>query len=110
MKPKLSPQQRATLRVCASCEWIYRGAPHSCPKCGFASYGARYVYGDRAYRFEWTQEPWMNLKLAMLRDKLFLEITEANSKKPRHRPRCKAWPKCGCLLQGRSGDCGTPAF
>lgn len=26
--------------------------------CGFAHYGARYVYGDKAYRYEKTQQPW----------------------------------------------------
>lgn len=58
-----SPQQRAALRCCASCHWIYPG-PGDCPKCGFASYGARYVYGDRAYRYRFNQTPWLERKMA----------------------------------------------
>lgn len=48
---------QAKLRVCAKCEWIFKGEM-SCPKCGFAYYSARYVYGNKAYRYEITQEPW----------------------------------------------------
>ena len=59
---KPSPQQRANLRVCASCEWVFHGH-RDCPKCGFVSYGARHVYGDKAYRYAKTQEPWLNKKL-----------------------------------------------
>lgn len=57
---KLSPQQRATLRVCASCEWVYKGNAECCPQCGFVSYGARYVHGDKAYNYAKTQKPWKN--------------------------------------------------
>lgn len=68
-----SPQQRAALRVCASCEWIFTGDVE-CPKCGFGSYGARFVYGDKAYRFKRTQEPWKNQKMASYALKLSAEI------------------------------------
>jgi hypothetical protein len=68
-----SPQQRANLRVCASCEWVYKGHG-DCPKCGFASYGARYVYGRRCYDYINTQEPWVNKKLADYAGKLRAEV------------------------------------
>jgi len=51
------------LRVCASCEWIFRDEL-SCPKCGFAYYGARSVYGNKCYKYEKTQQPWINKKVA----------------------------------------------
>ena len=68
-----SPQQRAALRVCASCEWIFTGNVE-CPKCGFGSYGARHVYGDKAYRFKITQEPWRDQKMANYAHRLYQEI------------------------------------
>ena len=75
MKMAQSPQQRANLRCCASCEWIYTGN-RSCPKCGFASYGARFVYGDKAYRYKKTQEPWMERKIERYAMKLMDEIED----------------------------------
>ena len=74
---KRSAQQRANLRCCASCEWIYKGL-RECPKCGFASYGARFVHGDRAYRYKKTQQPWMNRKLDKYTCKLLSEIENAS--------------------------------
>jgi hypothetical protein len=53
---------RAKLRICAQCKWIY-DTPTDCPQCGFASYGARYVYGNKAYRYKKTQEPWKIQKM-----------------------------------------------
>jgi len=53
---------KAKLRVCASCEWVFLGGVE-CPQCGFGSYGARYVYGNRAYRYKKTQEPWIERKI-----------------------------------------------
>jgi len=49
----------AKLRTCASCEWIFKMKDNdpTCPKCQFGSYGARYVYGNIAYRYAKTQEP-----------------------------------------------------
>ncbi len=73
-KTKQSPQQRAKLRCCASCEWIYKGPRRSCPKCGFGSYGARFVYGDKAYKFKFTQEPWLQRKLKKYESELLNEI------------------------------------
>ena len=46
------------LRCCASCEWIF--VNHTdCPKCGFGSYTAHYVYGKLAYKYAKTQEPYL---------------------------------------------------
>jgi len=58
-----SPQQRAKLRVCASCEWLYNGN-RDCPVCGFASYGARFAYGDICYKYKRTQKPWEDKRIA----------------------------------------------
>lgn len=52
----------AKLRVCASCEWIFSGGVE-CPRCQFGSYGAHYVYGNRAYRYAKTQQPWLDKKV-----------------------------------------------
>lgn len=68
--------KKAKVRVCASCEWVFRG-DCDCPKCGFASYGARYVYGNIAYSYEKTQEPWLNKKLADFAVTLHEEIQES---------------------------------
>ena len=61
-------QKDAKLRVCASCEWLFKDTRHpetgGCPKCGFAHYGARFVYGDKAYTYAKTQRPWFDKKLA----------------------------------------------
>jgi len=90
---KQSAQQRAKLRVCASCEWIYQlGNPsnpkwehthpeeefNGCPKCGFASYGARFVYGSQVYRHAQTQEPWIKKKLQRVELDLLHEIEQTN--------------------------------
>lgn len=53
----------AALRVCASCEWIFKTGVE-CPQCQFGSYGAYYVYGKRAYRYAVTQKPWYERKMA----------------------------------------------
>ena len=71
-------QKDAKLRVCASCEWIFTDKRHpktdGCPKCGFAHYGARYVYGDKAYRYAITQGPWFEKKMSDYAYKLSQEI------------------------------------
>jgi len=71
------------LRVCASCEWIFKiSYPDiGCPKCGFAHYSARYVYDNDAYRYQYTQKPWMKRKLDNYRYKLLSEIEETGMKK-----------------------------
>lgn len=67
---------KAKLRCCASCEWIYEGS-QDCPKCGFGSYGARFVYGSKAYRYKLSQEPWkrrkVNAYLVKLQDEINAE-------------------------------------
>jgi len=74
-----SQQQKATLRVCMSCEWIYKGATKGCPKCGLPSYGARFVYGDKAYKYKKKQKPWFDKKMADYGSMLYEEIMEAGT-------------------------------
>lgn len=50
------------LKVCASCSWMYK-SEGECPMCGFAYYGARYVYGNACYKNFKTQSPWKEEKL-----------------------------------------------
>jgi predicted RNA-binding Zn-ribbon protein involved in translation (DUF1610 family) len=65
----------ASLRVCASCEWIFKFTEHiACPKCGFGHYGARYVYGRKCYQYAKTQKPWLEKKLSQYRARLVDEI------------------------------------
>ena len=70
---------KANLRTCASCEFIYK-LEHSegCPKCDFGSYGARSVYGDKAYRYAVTQEPWLEKQMDRFRSELYGEIRKYN--------------------------------
>ena len=70
-------QQNARLRVCASCEWIFKDF-ESCPKCEFAHYGARFVYGNKCYKYAKTQQPWLKKKIAKYMYKLSKEIENAN--------------------------------
>jgi hypothetical protein len=68
-------QKDAKLRVCASCEWVFKlDNGNGCPKCGFAHYGARYVYGDKAYRYAVTQKAWFDKKLWQFANDLREEI------------------------------------
>ncbi len=66
------------LRCCASCEWVFKAVDNNpdCPKCGFGSYGARYVYGNAAYRFAKNQQPWLKKKLFLYEERLRMEIIE----------------------------------
>jgi hypothetical protein len=75
----MKQQQRAKLRCCASCEWIYEGLI-PCPKCGFASYGARYVYGNKCYKYKITQKPWYDKMLFEYALKLKKEIEQSLDK------------------------------
>jgi len=73
---------KANLRVCASCEWIFDirdNDEEGCPKCRFAHYGARYVYGDKAYKYKYTQEPWKNRKINDYEYQLECEISRDNT-------------------------------
>lgn len=67
-----------TLRTCASCEWIFKAKDNNpeCPKCGFGSYRARFVYGNKAYRYARTQEPWKKRKLYEYEEQLNKEIND----------------------------------
>jgi hypothetical protein len=70
--------KHAKLRVCASCEWIYKTPDpfQPCPKCNFVSYGARYVYGDKCYSFLKNQKPWFDKKILDYQIKLEKEIRD----------------------------------
>jgi anaerobic ribonucleoside-triphosphate reductase len=76
-------QKDAKLRVCASCEWIFRNKRHhetgGCPKCGWAHYGARFVYGDKAYGYAKSQKPWFDKKIAEYSSRLQREIARGES-------------------------------
>lgn len=83
---RASGQPRARLRVCASCEWIFdlseparsrEDALSGCPRCGFAHYGARFVYGNAAYRHARTQEPWLQRGLLAEESRLRAIIRES---------------------------------
>ena len=82
--------QNAPLRVCVSCEWIFKSDTviewTSCPKCGFGHYGARFVYGKKAYRYAVTQEPWMQRKLDAKKVDLLNEIGKTNPVKKEKYP------------------------
>ena len=77
----MTTQLQAKLRVCASCEWVFNAAdqddPATCPKCKFGSYGARFVYGSKAYRYAKTQKPWFDKKMFSYECKLKREIAES---------------------------------
>lgn len=79
-------RKQALLRVCASCEWVFKAAPgmpdSGCPKCGFGHYGAHYVYGKRAYRYATTQEPWIRQKMDSYGALLQKEIRESTEALP----------------------------
>ena len=69
-------RKQAKLRVCASCEWIFSIHDYDeCPKCKFGHYGARYVYGKKAYQYAKTQKPWLDKQIV----KLQLEISKYNT-------------------------------
>ncbi len=70
--------KKASLRCCGSCMWIYKGADRTCPQCQWASYGARYVFGDKAYRYAKTQRPWFEWQMAQRRQQLWQIIGESN--------------------------------
>lgn len=84
-----SPQHRAVVRCCASCEWIFRRTEEdaTCPKCRFGSYGARYVHGQACYTYELTQQPWADRKMKEFQMKLMAEIErDAPKAIARHNP------------------------
>lgn len=76
--------KHAKLRCCARCQWIYTGDT-DCPKCDFASYGARYVFGDACYRYALTQKPWLEQKVSTFIVELYKEIADTNPNKPKPR-------------------------
>jgi predicted RNA-binding Zn-ribbon protein involved in translation (DUF1610 family) len=78
-------QGKAVLRVCASCEWIFKEDKTlewtPCPKCGFGHYSARYVYGNKCYRYAVTQQPWVDHKVKNYTSNLLGEVYKTNPNK-----------------------------
>jgi len=77
----------ALLRVCGKCSWIWEWEDENkktvCPICkhwNFThSYSAHSQYGRLAYKFKFTQEPWIDKKVnAFLNDlnKVVIEYNE----------------------------------
>ena len=56
VKRRKFAQQKADLRCCASCEFVFSNKEYlncnGCPVCSYATYGARYVYGKIRRRKE----------------------------------------------------------
>ena len=78
----------AKLRVCASCEWIFpfnEKRNVGCPRCFFASYGAHYVYGNKAYRYAKTQKPWYDKHMSRKSYELLGIIHKSNEEKEKCR-------------------------
>jgi hypothetical protein len=69
--------QRAKLRVCGRCSWIFEGET-DCPKCGFGSYGARWVLGKVCCRYRITQQPWLHRQMDKRARELLDEILTSN--------------------------------
>ena len=61
------------------CEFIFRNH-ESCPYCEMGHYGARFVYGDKCYKYEKTQEPWRKKKRARYESMLDDIIEGINAK------------------------------
>lgn len=78
---------KAKLRCCASCEWIYKDCESSdddgCPLCNFGSYGARHVFGDDCYKYQYSQKPWKDQKMANESGRLNSIIDEKSAKSPK---------------------------
>ena len=79
--------RNAKLRVCASCEWIFEDGL-DCPECGFGSYSARYVYGNKAYSYRNSQHPWLEKKIEKYRRELIYQIC---AKQPIPKPKKLKW-------------------
>ena len=74
LKASENPKRLALLRVCASCEWVFKlehkKVSTKCPLCESDSRGARQVYGENAQWYLRTQKPWMEKKVDTYRTKL----------------------------------------
>jgi hypothetical protein len=76
--------KNAKLRVCASCEWIFKDYAE-CPKCSFAYYTAHYVYGKKAYQYAITQQPWIDKQLSSFLSELYSQVAGTNQFKKKER-------------------------
>lgn len=82
---------KAKLRICASCEWVFSGGVE-CPKCQWGSYGAHYVYGNKAYRYAISQKPWMDKKMDDFAVELLKEIDASVPKRSARLIKAVLWP------------------
>lgn len=64
------------LRICASCEWLFKSDDPICPKCKFGSYLALYACGQKAYKYFKNQIPWKKKQLINFELKLDKEISK----------------------------------
>lgn len=67
------------LKICARCKWIFEKY-EQCPICGFAYYGARFIYGKKCYQYKFTQEPWFRKKITDYKKRLLDKIYKYNNK------------------------------
>jgi hypothetical protein len=87
-KQKLSPQQKANLRCCASCYFIFKITDNqppvstiaaNCPMCAYGgTYGARFMYGKDTYKFAKYQKPFLDRKMEEASRKWQSSINEYN--------------------------------
>ena len=103
---------RCKLFVCASCEWIFRevGFFKGCPKCGFAYYGAHRVYGNNAYRYAKTQQPWLDRKVTDYRLSLYREIKKSQEEEKGAIKRNPTMPYLPETTHSFRCDCGSNVF
>lgn len=86
---KKQSQKVADLRCCASCQFVYSDKefynPQGCPICNFATYGAHYVFGRKAYIYKKTQKPFLDRLVDYQTGKALAEgialIAQANQKR-----------------------------
>lgn len=76
--------------------WIFYRTPETnasgCPKCNFAHYGARYVFGKQAYTFAETQKPWYDRKMDRYASELRQQIREGVERPKRsHKKKPNQW-------------------
>ncbi len=69
---------RQFLQVCMHCDWIYKGELSDCPKCSWPAYRAKSVFGNKAYKYAKTQQPWMEKQINKFGHMLEKEIESDN--------------------------------
>jgi len=80
---KKSSQKRALIRCCSSCEYIYDirlSYRNDCPVCGFASYGGRFIHGNKVYTYLKTQKPFYDKKMNRAASKAYKQAKHLDDK------------------------------